>query len=58
MPTGVSRMQAVQIGWPHAAQDTRVSRRGWWTQCRTVCAMPSKRIPGGPPSSQGPSSQG
>src|SRR5438477_8224726 len=39
IPTGVSRMQAVQIGWPHAAQDTRVSRRGWWTQCRTDCAM-------------------
>jgi hypothetical protein len=35
IPTGVSRMQSVQIGSPHAAQETRVSRRGWLTQCRS-----------------------
>src|SRR6266496_3282689 len=45
MPTGVSRMQAVQIGLPQAAHDTRVSRRGWFTQCCDDCATE----PGYPP---------
>jgi hypothetical protein len=45
IPTGVSRMQLVQIGSPQAAQETRVSRRGWLTQCRNDVAIPTSVSP-------------
>jgi len=39
MPTGVSRMQSVQIGDPQTEQDTRVAVRGWLTQVCAVCGI-------------------